>query len=281
MRRAVPGAMADAPRYAPLGAGPFAKTHADFTEVDAFDWSSLGAQITDPKVRDRGRRSFVLRALDEQRSLLAFSELLSELCESGAPIDVIGSLARVVRDEALHVDLCDRVVRALGGWDAEAPEPQWVRSDKRLPLRRRVLATVIGSLCVGETVSVQMIRGVRESASDPVTHAVLTRMLADESFHSRFGWWWLESTPLDEEERQWGHRYLAKLLPHLDGQMRPRGAAQRPYVASPFGSMSAPEREEAFVVAMERTILPGFDAAGLDASGIWAAVERRREGACA
>src|SRR5690606_19882903 len=179
-------AMAHAPRYAPLGAGPFAKTHADFTEVDAFDWASLGAQITDPKVRDRGRRSFVLRALDEQRSLLAFSELLSELCESGAPIDVIGSLARVVRDEALHVDLCDRVVRALGGWDDGAPEPHWVRSDKRLPLRRRVLATVIGSLCVGETVSVQMIRGVRESASDPVTHAVLTRMLADESFHSRF-----------------------------------------------------------------------------------------------
>ena len=223
--------MAQAPRYAPLGDGPFAKTHADFTEVDAFDWASLGAGIADPKVRDRGRRSFVLRA--------------------------------------------------LGGWDEKAPEPQWVRSDKRLPLRRRVLATVIGSLCVGETVSVQMIRGVRESASDPVTHAVLTRMLADESFHSRFGWWWLESTPLDEEERAWGHRYLAKLLPHLDGQMRPRGASPRAYVASPFGSMSAPEREEAFVVAMEKTILPGFDSAGLDASGIWAAVERQREGASA
>lgn len=265
-----------APRYAPLGEGPFAKTHADFTEVDAFDWAALGAGVSDPRERERGRRSFVLRALDEQRSLLAFSELMSELCEAGAPIDVIGSLARVIRDEALHVDLCDRVVGALGGWDERAPEPRWVRSDKRLPLKRRVLATVLGSLCAGETISVQMIRGVRESASDPVVHAVLTRMLADESFHSRFGWWWLESMPLDGEERAWADRYVARLLPHLATQLAPEGAA-RAYVPSPFGSMSAEERREAFLTAMERTILPGFDRAGLSASVIWAGVKARRE----
>ncbi len=264
-----------APRYEPLGSGPFAKVHAEHTEVDAFEWAALGASVSDPRARERGRRSFVLRALDEQRSLLAFSELMSELCEAGAPIDVIGSLARVIRDEALHVHLCDRVVKALGGWDAEAPDPQWVRSDKRLPLRRRVLATVLGSLCAGETISVQMIRGVRESASDPVVHAVLTRMLADESFHSRFGWWWLESMPLDDEERAWADRYLARLLPHLATQLAPKPASKA-YVASPFGSMSAPEREEAFLCAMEKTIVPGFDRAGLSASAIWAGAKARR-----
>lgn len=268
-----------APRYEPLGEGPFAKTHADFSEVDAFDWAALGAGVSDARVRDRGRRSFVLRALDEQRSLLAFSELMSELCEVGAPIDVIGSLARVVRDEALHVDLCDRVVKALGGWDERAPEPQWVRSDKKLPLRRRVLATVLGSLCAGETISVQMIRGVRESATDPVVHAVLTRMLADESFHSRFGWWWLESMPLDDDERAWADRYLSRLLPHLAAQLAPREST-RAYVASPFGSMSTEERGEAFLTAIEKTILPGFDRAGLSASAIWADIgARRAEGA--
>lgn len=264
-----------APRFEPLGSGPFAKAHADFTEVEAFDWASLGASVSDAKERERGRRSFVLRALDEQRSLVAFAELMSELCEAGAPIDVIGSLARVVRDEALHVDLCDRVVKALGGWDERPPEPAWVRSDKRLPLRRRVLATVLGSLCAGETISVQMIRGVRESASDPVVHAVLTRMLADESFHSRFGWWWLESMPLDEEDRAFADRYLARLLPHLATQLEPRRPA-RAYVPSPFGSMSAEERRDAFLSAMEKTIVPGFDRAGLSASVIWAGVKARR-----
>ncbi|HJK89429.1 MAG TPA: hypothetical protein RMH26_01740, partial [Polyangiaceae bacterium LLY-WYZ-15_(1-7)] len=71
-----------APRHEPLARGPFATTHARFTEVDAFDWAALGAEVEDAKVRDRGRRSFELRALDEQRSLLAFTELLGELCEA-------------------------------------------------------------------------------------------------------------------------------------------------------------------------------------------------------
>jgi hypothetical protein len=260
--------MAHAPRFEPLGFGPFAKTHAAFTEVDAFDWEALEKAPHDPRERERGRRSFILRALDEQRSLAAFTELLSELVEVGAPIDVIGSLARVIRDEALHVDLCDRVVKALGGWDTNAPEPQWVRSDKRLPLQRRVLTTVLGSLCVGETISVHMIAGVRRGASDPVVQAVLTRLLADESFHSRFGWWWLETMPMSDDDRAFARRYVEKLLPSIARSMAPL-TAKKDVAASPFGSLGGDARAEAFAHAMEKTILPGFDAAGLGATETW------------
>lgn len=265
--------MAQSPRFEPLGFGPFAKTHAAFTEVDAFDWEALASADHDPRERERGRRSFVLRALDEQRSLAAFTELLGELVEAGAPIDVIGSLARVVRDEALHVDLCDRVVKALGGWDERAPVPRWVRSDKRLPLERRVLATVLGSLCVGETISVYMIAGVRKGASDPVVQEVLTRLLADESFHSRFGWWWLESMPLTDEDHAFARDYVAKLLPSVTRQMAPM-TASKPVAPSPFGSLGGDERRAAFETAMTKTILPGFDAAGFDASAVWRRVQR-------
>lgn len=267
MRPTVP----TSPRYEPLADGPFQKAHAAFTEVDAFDWGSLDGAAYDPAVRERGRRAFVLRGLDEQRSLLAFTELLGELCESGAPIDVIGSLTRVVRDEALHVDLCDRIVKRLGGWDAKTPEPRWVRTNKKAPLKRRILGTVLGSLCVGETVSVHMIRAVRDDASDPVVHAVLTKMLADESFHSRFGWYWLESMPLDDADRDFATRYLARLLPNLKKQLAPM-QRPRPYTASPFGSASPEARAEAYRTAMEKTILPGFDRAGLDASAIFASI---------
>lgn len=269
--------MDHAPRYEPLGKGPFAAVHAKFTEVDQFDWDALkrGAAKYEGKVRDRGRRSFVLRALDEQRSLLAFSELLTELCLAGAPIDVIGSLSRVVRDEALHVDLCDRVVKALGGWDSEAPQPRWVRSNKKMPLRRRCLATVLGSLCVGETISVHMIRGVRDHASDPIVHEVLTRMLADESYHARFGWYWLESMPLKGDDLAFAQRYVESLLPSVEKSLR--GATKRgAHTYSPFGSMSAEERDEALIHAMERTILPGFEKAGLEVKALWSSVQEAR-----
>lgn len=267
-----------APRYEPLGSGPFAKAHLDFTETDQFDWEALARTDHDPRERERGRRSFVLRALDEQRSLLAFSELLGELCEAGAPIDVIGSLSRVVRDEARHVDLCDRVVKALGGWDDAAPEPRWVRSNKKQPLKRRILQTVIGSLCIGETLSVAMIAGVRGHTADPVVHDVMTRLLADESFHSRFGWWWLQEMPLSDDDRVYAQGYLERVLPSVASGARPSAAAlAKPHRYSPFGSLSPAERDAAFVETMEKKILPGFDAAGLGASEIWASMNNLEE----
>lgn len=64
-----------------------------------------------------GRGSWALRALDEVRSLHAFSELLTELSSVRAPFDVMGVAVRIVRDEARHVELCRRMVRALGGDD--------------------------------------------------------------------------------------------------------------------------------------------------------------------
>ena len=260
--------------HTPVG-GRFEKPHARFTHADAsVDWSALAGDGIDPRERERGRRSFVLRTLDEQRSLLAFSELLAELCEAGAGIDVIGSLTRVVRDEAAHVELCGRVVLALGGWPAAAPAPSWVRSDRRLPLRQRILRSVIGSLCIGETISVAMIAGVRQHAESPVAHEVLTRMLADESFHSRFGWWWLEEHRLTDGEHAWLERWLPRVLAAVERTARPSpeqlaGETERPHVHSPYGSMSFAEREDAFLRAIDETILPSFERQGIDARAAW------------
>jgi hypothetical protein len=259
--------------YAHLG-GPFAKIHAESIADGEWDTSALDVDAYTPRELDRGRRSFVLRALDEQRSLVAFSELLSELAESGAPIDVIGSLTRVVADEARHVDLCGRIVERLGGWPIDAPEPTWVRSDRRLPLRARILKTIVGSLCIGETISVAMLAGVREDASDPFVQRVLTRMLSDESFHSRFGWWWLEAhaPTLDVEEREMLDRWLPRALGALETMARPPASTAARYVASPFGSMSPLDRAIAVERVIERKILPGLEKAGHDARGAW---ERR------
>jgi|GEM_PF-3584304 len=267
-------------RYTPIDAGPFADVHERFVHAGLeVDWDTLAQAPHSRAERERGRRSFVMRALDEQRSLLAFSELLSKLCESGAPIDVIGACTRVVRDEALHVDLCRRMVEALGGWPSDAAEPRWVRSDPRRPLRERILRTVIGSLCVGETISVAMLASVRAHASDDTTQHVLTRMLADESFHSRFGWWWLENfgAEITPSEQQMLERWLPKVLGGVEQMMLPQSAASGAtaegkapaYVHSPFGSASPEERSAALGRVLHETILPGLERAGIAATRAW------------
>lgn len=264
-----------APRFAPLGSGPFATTHEAFTVVDEIDWSLPELEVA-PDVRELGRRTFQQRALDEQRSLVAFSELLTALCQAGAPVDVIGSMTRVVRDEALHVDLCDRMVRRLGGWDEAPPEPRWVSLPAAWPLRKRILATILGSLCVGETISVALFRAARENATDPVAHQVLTRMLADESFHGRFGWWWLESIPLAEHEQRFAERFVAEVLRSIVTELLPaqtdEGLARQglPRAATPYGGVAPSDREAAVVRAVETIIVPGFEKAGIGAAHHWA-----------
>lgn len=246
--------------------GAFADAHRKFTDVDVFDWSALTPDSYDAREVERGRRSFVLRALDERRSLLAFSELLAELAEAGAPIDVIGSLTRVVRDEALHVDLCQRIVDNLGGWPDDAPEANWVRSNRKLPLRTRIIKTIVGSLCVGETLSVAMIAGVRKHASDPLVEPVLTRMLADESFHSRFGWWWLDrfAPTLTDAEHRYLDAWVPRMLEGVEKTAKPSAKAiARKHRPSPFGSMSGEERAHAYEVTMTEKILPGLAKAGI------------------
>jgi len=119
---------------------------------------------------------------------------------------------------------------------------------------------------------VHMIKAVRDNATDPVAHAVLTRILKDESFHSRFGWWWLEAMPLDDLDRAYAKRYVARLLPSLATQLAPK-PRKRPSTPNPFGSAGAEAREAAFADALHKTILPGFDRAGLEATAIWEHVQ--------
>jgi hypothetical protein len=246
-----------APRLPPLSN----RALGELAELD------LSTPDCDATAMEHGRLAFRARALDEQRSLVAFSELLGELCEAGAPIDVIGSLTRVVRDEAVHVELCDRMVKRLGGWDASPPSPAWVRSNKRWPLRKRILGTILGSLCVGETISVAIFRGCRDGASDETAHVMLTQMLADESFHARFGFYWLEAMPLREEELPFATGCVRAVLRSVARDLLPQQRIPQP--ESPFGFMSPTDREAAIIKSIEKTIVPGFEKAGIGAAKIW------------
>jgi hypothetical protein len=155
-----------------------------------------------------GLVSWQHRALDEYRSLLAFSELLVQLMEVGLPFDLVGTCVRVVRDEARHVELCRRMVLALGGNGQIPGEPNWVRASPGESVPWAVIRTVLASLCVGETFSARLLAAAVDTTVDPVARAANQRFAADESVHSLFGWTALEM-----------------LLPALDATARAQAAA--------------------------------------------------------
>lgn len=199
------------------------------------------------------------RALDEYRSLIGLAQYLDELGSLGVAFDAVATAVRVVRDEARHVELCRRMVRALGGSDRIPGTPTYVRSNARRPLLERVLTTTVGSLCVGETLSVALLAATRDVTAEPLCRAVLTTLTADESVHSQLGWSLL---PLlwPRAPRALRRRLLESVEDSLayaaKVALEDGGAADSP--RNPFGDLHPIERREVFRRSVERDVRRRF-----------------------
>jgi hypothetical protein len=208
-----------------------------------------------------GKKAWQLRALDEYRSYIGFSDFLSSLNALGAPFDVLSTAVRTVRDEARHVELCRRLVGALGGDDRIPGTPNFIASEPGdLPIVR-ALRMVLGSLCVGETLSVSLLAATRDVATDALTREVLTVLAADESVHSQVGWTLL---PMLWPEASRSQRALLKAELHgviayarqAATDENARGGGER----NPFGELFAHERTKVFARSLERDVLKRFKA---------------------
>lgn len=219
----------------------------------------------DPKRYRRAERQWALaawrhRALDEYRSLVGFSQYLDELGALGVAFDAVSTAVRVVRDEARHVELCRRMVRALGGDDRIPGTPTFVRSSPKAPLLERVLTTTLGSLCIGETLSVALIVATRDVTTEPLSHAVLTVLAADESVHSQLGWtllpllWPRASRTLKARL----HRMVEPSLAYAAQVALEDGGGET--ARNPFGDLKPAERRAVFERSANRDVRLRFAA---------------------
>lgn len=194
------------------------------------------------------------RTLDEYRSLIGLSQYLDELGALGLAFDAVSTAVRVVRDEARHVELCRRMVRALGGTDRIPGQPTYVRSAVRKPLLERVLSTTLGSLCIGETLSVALLAATRDVTTDPLARAVLTTLTADEAVHSQLGWTLL---PLlwPQTPRALRQKLVATVEPSLAyAEQVALEAGDDPAGRNPFGDLLPSERRAVFHHAAQRDV---------------------------
>jgi hypothetical protein len=232
---------------------------------EAFDRSRYSAEVL-----LQGRLDWELRTLDEYRSQVAFTEFLLELTEVGFAFDVLNTAVRLVRDEARHTELCRRMVHALGGNDTIPGEPNWVRSDPEQPMQLRALSTLTHSLCIGETISVALLAAVRARTEDPLAHAVLTCLCADESIHSRFGWTLLETwaPDLKKSERNWISSQLPAVLSTVErAVVDPTPPESEP--EGPFGTLSWADRARVFEKSITQDVVTRFESLGFPAKKAW------------
>ncbi len=213
-----------------------------------------------------GLEAWQLRTLDEYRSYVAFAEFLENVNALGLGFDVLSTVVRTVRDEARHVELCRRLVNALGGTDTIPGEPTWVSSDRSQPRIVLALQLVMGTLCVGETLSVSLLNATRKAAVDPLARAVLTVLTQDESVHSQVGWallptLWGAASRLQQRGLEDDLRHI---LAYADQAVFAGGGREvKDGPRNPFGELFLSERQAVYAHALEHGVRKRFREAGV------------------
>ncbi len=175
-------------------------------EVEAMPWGTLDASKIPEPARILARKAWTGAAFQEHRTGLACCAALRALFECRAPVDLIAMAARFPTDELVHIELCARMAMELGGGTEIQHDPNAliVDPDDSLPPLLRAAHMVVRFFCVGESLSIPLLKGTWHAARHPLPRAVLGRIVKDEAAHGTFGFTFLDwALPsLTEEDRQ-------------------------------------------------------------------------------
>lgn len=173
-------------------------------EVEAMPWGSLDLRGVSDEVLVACRKAWTTAAFQEHRTGVACSMTLRALLEARAPLDLIALATRFPLDEVVHVELCARLAMELGGGTELIFDPQdvVVDADPRLPPLLRAADDVVRFFCVGEALSIPLLRASWHASKSKIGRAVLSRIVRDEAAHGTFGFTFLDwALPrLDDED---------------------------------------------------------------------------------
>jgi hypothetical protein len=163
-------------------------------EVEAMPWGTMSLDGISEAALVRARARWTAAAFQEHRTGIACAATLRLLYECRAPVDLIALASRFPLDEVVHVELCARMAMELGGGTEIRHDPDAMIVDpaRELSPLMRACDAVVRFFCVGEAVSIPLLRGAWHAARHPLPRAVLGRIVRDEAAHGSFGFAFLD-----------------------------------------------------------------------------------------
>ena len=163
-------------------------------EVLDMPWGTLSTEGFPERDLIAARKSWTGAAFQEHRTGIACAATLRALMECRAPVDLIAVATRFPLDEMVHVELCARMAMELGGGTEIIHDPNVliVDSDEDKSPIVRAGDLVVRFFCVGEALSIPLLRGTWKAAQHPLPRAVLSRIVRDEAAHGTFGFAFLD-----------------------------------------------------------------------------------------
>ncbi len=233
--------------------------------LDELAWPAGGELLADDARAglplEIARAMWTQTAWSEYASAAAFAEIAAALLACGAPIDLVAAAGDFVVDELVHAEAAARVAGAVGG--AVALE---VALDRlvRPPAARAPLAAaaelIVRTCCVGEALTVPMLKLSRQVAGAGLIADVLGRIVADEASHAQLGWWFLDwaAPRLDDAARAELGRVaggaIASFAPLLAGGCTGSG----------LGVVACTVYDPAFTAAVARHVVRPLAARGIE-----------------
>lgn len=185
-----------------LGGPVERRFRAQRPDVDAMPWGTLDPTAYPAHLVKAARTAWTRAAFQEYRTGTACALTVKALMECRAPLDLIAMATRFPLDELVHVELCSRLAMELGGGIPiiHDPERMIIEPLSGVDPVLRCADLVVRFFCVGEALSIPMLRGTWHASQHPLPKAVLGRIVRDEAAHGAFGWLFLDwALPLLEE----------------------------------------------------------------------------------
>ena len=157
-------------------------------------------------------------AFNEYASAAAFAEIATLLLACGAPIDLVAAAGDFVVDEIVHTEAAARLAAVLGGAIAlDVDLGKLVRPPTADEPLLRAAELIVRTSCVGEALTVPVLKVARDVAGSPLVTGALAHIVADESAHAQLGGWFLDwaDARLDDAARAHLGRVAGRALRDL------------------------------------------------------------------
>jgi hypothetical protein len=163
-------------------------------EVEEMPWGTMDLSSANASDLVAARRAWTGAAYQEHRTAFACAVTLKALIEARAPVDLIAIASRFPLDEMVHVELCARMAMELGGGTEiiHSPDLLALEPDRQLPALMRAADCAVRFFCVGEALSIPLLRATWHVSQHALPRAVMGRIVKDEAAHGMFGWTFLD-----------------------------------------------------------------------------------------
>lgn len=163
-------------------------------EIEEMPWGTLDLAGASEQALVNARTAWTGAAYQEHRTGVACAMTLRAMIEARAPLDLVAVASRFPLDEMVHVELCARMAMEFGGGTeiVHDPKAMVMDVDPQATALMQAAECAVRFFCVGEAISIPLLRATWHVARHPLPRAVMGRIVKDEAAHGIFGFTFLD-----------------------------------------------------------------------------------------